>query len=246
MKRISLLVMLLTFSGGIYAQTYNITGIRMYDPSRFVAEAWQTQADLLDELSDLFDSQIATLEERGVPGQITEALKVHKNDVVEYAAHMTISEGNIPFLPVIPIGDLGYYGLMDLVRSESEENGLVFLRPYRVIDQFKVPNHPYYIFNVEDGESTLGELPEDAEKIFKQQNRSGLTAAESIALATHTDVLSKHSLWAVGSRYDSGYTTLSLTTARRAVPLLSQSSIVYASPTRGSASCSSRLWWQGY
>ena len=78
--------------------------------------------------------------------------------------------------------------------------GYAYLKPTAITDMVEIPDEPYYIFDVEDGESTKGMSPEKAEKTFKSQRRSALTAAEVMALATHTDVLSRHNLWASGSR----------------------------------------------
>ncbi|MBI1999342.1 MAG: hypothetical protein HYS74_01660 [Parcubacteria group bacterium] len=114
---------------------------------------------------------------------------------------MAIGDGNIPFLPVIPRSPRSPYDLMAMVRNGSKV-GYAYLNPTQISDVVDAPQEPYYIYDVEDGNITRGKSPEDALKIFKQQKRSPLTAAEVMALATHTDVLSRHYVWATGSRYE--------------------------------------------
>lgn len=156
-----------------------------------------------NNLEQLFDSQIATLKSRGVPSQILEMLQSKKSMVVDKASSMTISNGNTPFLPVIKPNYLGYYGLMSLVRNGAKE-GYSYLDPSVITDKVETPSGLYYIYDVEDGEALRGKSPETAEKLLKDNRRSPLTAAEAIALATHTNVLSRHFVDATGSRCGSG------------------------------------------
>ena len=155
-----------------------------------------------NDLEKLFDSQIETLKDRGVPEQIVEILQNQKGAVVKKASEMAIGDGNIPFLPVIPRSFRSPYDLMAMVRNGSKV-GYTYLNPTQISDVVDAPKEPYYIYDVEDGNSTRGKSPENAEKILKQENRFPLTAAEVTALTTHTDVLSRHYVWATGSRYES-------------------------------------------
>lgn len=157
-----------------------------------------------NNLEKLFDSQIATLKYRGTPEQIVEILQNQKGAVVKKASEMAIGDGNIPFLPVIPRSFWSPYDLMAMVRYGSKV-GYTYLNPTQISDVVDAPQEPYYIYDVEDGNSMRGKSPENAEKTFKQQKRSPLTAAEVMALTTHTDVLSKHCVWATGSRYELAY-----------------------------------------
>lgn len=202
--------------------------------SQLNAEANQARRNNLEQL---FDSQIATLKNRGVPQQVLEALQNKKSAVVDRASSMTIGTGNIPFIPVIKPSYLGYYGLMSLVRNGAKE-GYTYINPSLITDKVETPNGLYYIYDVEDGEAMRGKSPEAAEKLFKENKRSPLTAAEAIALATHTNVLSRHFVDATGSRYDSDYVPFLWFVFGR--PKLVCSWAVYASSEWGSASCGSR------
>jgi hypothetical protein len=157
------------------------------------------------DLEKLFDSQIETLKDRGVPEQIIEALQNQKSAVVKKASDLPAGrqgcdgEGNIPFFPVIKPAYLGYYGLMSMVRNGSK----VDLNLTAITDQVATPYGLYYIYDIEDGNSTCDKSPEATEKIFEQQKRSPLTAVEVVNLCVVTDVLSRHHVWATGSRYES-------------------------------------------
>ena len=202
--------------------------------SQLNAEANQTHRNNLEKL---FDSQIAILKNRGVPQQVLEALQNKKSPVVDKASKMTIGAGNIPFIPVIKPSYLGYYGLMSLVRNGAKD-GYTYLNPSLITDKVETPNGLYYIYDVEDGETMRGKSPEAAEKLLKEQSRSPLTAAEVIALATHTDVLSRHFVDASGSRCDAGCVPgLWLGGGR---PRLDYGWADYAFSEWGSASCGSR------
>ncbi len=152
------------------------------------------------DLEKLFDAQIAILKDRGVPEQIVEIFQGQKAAVLKKASEMTFGKDNIPFLPVIPRTFRGPYDLMTMVRNGSKA-GYTYFNPTVISDVVDAPKEPYYIYDVEGGESTLGKSPDTVEKVFKQQKRSPLTAAEVMALCVHTDVLSKHNVWACGSRY---------------------------------------------
>src|SRR3989344_6994819 len=151
------------------------------------------------DLEKLFDGQIATLKDRGVPEQIVEILQNQKGRVVKKASEMAIGGGNIAFLPVIPRSYRSPYDQMAMVKNGGKA-GYTYLNSTQISDVGGAPSEPYYIYDVEDGESMRGKSPEAAEKIFKQQKRSPLTAAEAMALTTHTDVLSRHYVWVTGSR----------------------------------------------
>ena len=155
------------------------------------------------KLKKLFDTQIATLKDRVVPEQIVEILQNQKGAVVKKASKMNIGDGNIAFLPVIPRSYRSPYDLMAMVKNGGKAGYYTYLNPTQISDVVDAPSEPYYIYDVEDGDSTRGDNPEAAEKIFEQQKRSPLTAAEVMALTTHTDVLSRYGVWATGSRYKS-------------------------------------------
>lgn len=155
----------------------------------------------LEDLGKLFDSQIQRLQDRGVPEQIVNRFLVMRDEVVHRASNMIIGIGNIPFIPVITLSVRGVYDLMAMV-DEEKINVLITDRT-TISDTVEVPkSFFYYIYDVENGGSTIGKSPEEALKIFNEQDRSPLTVAEVSALAVHTDVLSKHYLIAAGSQAD--------------------------------------------
>ena len=152
-------------------------------------------------LEKLFDSQIATLKDRGTPEQIVEMLANQRSSVVSKAREMTFEDWHIPFLPVIPRTYRSPYDLMSAVRHDGM--GYTCLDPMTITDRIVTPDEPYYVYDVEDGESTLNESSKDVENILESQKRLLPTAAEVVALTTHTDVLSRHYVRALGSQYES-------------------------------------------
>jgi hypothetical protein len=160
----------------------------------------ETVEERKNKLAKLFDSQMETLKTRGCPQVILEAFQNKKNEVLEKAVVMEISEGNIPFVPVIPRIYLGIYGLMPMVRN-GDKVGYTCLDPNEITNKVETPKGPYFIYDVENGKDMLGKPPEKAEKLIKEQNRSCLTADEGIALCIHTNVLPEHYVDCTGSRY---------------------------------------------
>ena len=154
------------------------------------------------QLEEFFNFQIATLRDRGTPEQIVEIFQNQKGAVLNKVRKVTFRNGNIPFIPVIPRTFRGPYDLIVMVKN-GEKAGCVQLNPTAISDVVDAPQAPYYIYDVENGNVTRGQSPKDARKIFKRQKRSPLTAAEVMALATHTNVLLRHYVWAPGSRYGS-------------------------------------------
>jgi hypothetical protein len=163
--------------------------------------AQETKKAKCEDLKKLFDDQIQTLKDRGCPEQIVEMLQNQRSLVLQKASEMSFAEGNIPFMPVIPRTYRSPHDLMAMVRN-GDTKGYTYLNPTVITDEFKTPEDPYYIYDVEDGQALLGKSPEEAIDIIKKQSRSPLTAAEVMALTTHTDVISRHYVYASGSRYD--------------------------------------------
>ena len=156
-----------------------------------------------EDLEKLFDTQIKILKDRGCPAAvIIDMLQEQRDDVLQKASEIPIGKKHIAFLPVIPRTFLSIYTQMQMVRN-GDKIGYTYLKPSEITDVVETPADPYYIFDVEDGEAMLGKSPQNAEKTIKQQNWRGLTEVEVIALAIHTDVLSRHHVDALGSRYGS-------------------------------------------
>ena len=157
-----------------------------------------------EKLDKLFDSQIQTLKSRNAPKQIMAVLESQRETVVARALGMYVKNGHIPFLPVIPKDILSTDTQMRMVKNGKKTGRKINHYDHRVVttDAFETPGRPYYIFDVEDGTATLGKSPVDAQKLIYKRERRGLTEVEIISLAVHTDVLTRHYLWAVDSRAD--------------------------------------------
>lgn len=197
------------------------------------------EAEAKQARARMFDSQIATLKDRGTPEQIVEILHGRKGAVLAKANEMTIKDGNIPFLPVIPRSFRSLYDLIAMVRN-GYKAGYNYLNPTHISDVVDAPQELYYIYDVEDGNSTRCKSPQDAEKIIQQQKRSPLTMVEVTALTTHMDVLSKHYVWAVGSRYESANGVPHVYLAYGARPKLDWGDVGSSDSRGGSPSCGSR------
>ena len=109
-------------------------------------------------LMHLFDSQIETLKSRSdALDTITEMLVKKKGAILSQALTLKVpyKEGLTPFIPVIPIGYLGIYGLADLVHYKKR-HGYTYLEPRSVTNVVTTPTSLYYIFWVEDGREYAG------------------------------------------------------------------------------------------
>ena len=197
-----------------------------------VTEAKQLKRKDLDRL---FDSQITTL---NVPEQILEVFRNNKDKVLNHAESTPVAEGNLALAPVITPLYLGYHGLASLVRYKDKQ-GYVYLDPRQITDIEKVSGGLYYMFDIEDGTAMLGKKPEDADKLIVKQGRLRAVTAEVLSIGVHTDVLSRHYVDAVGSRYVSVRApNLYLLGGR---PGLDWNYLSNASNRWGAASCGSRL-----
>ena len=192
-----------------------------------------------EDLEKLFDKQIQTLKDRGCPEQIIELLTEQKRPVVFKASEMAFEKGHIPFLPVIPRPYRGLYDLVAMVWNKDKQ-GCNHLNPVVIIDTIDTPTRPYYIYDVEDGEATLKKSSETAEKVFKKQSRFPLTVDEVIALCIHTDVLSRHTVLAVASRYNNLDQVLIAYLDYYGQPLFNYTLVSNSHDHWGSPSCGSR------
>lgn len=166
-------------------------------------------------------------------------MKNGKTKVLNHAESITIAEGNLAFAPVITPLYLGYHGIVSM-SQHSGKSSYMYLDPASIVDVEKVPVRLYYQFDVEDGTKYLGKKPEVSDELIRDEKRLRSTVAEIISIGTHTDVLSKHYMDAVGSRYKSGRAPdLYLFDDR--LKLRWSSSLTYASDHWGAASCGSRL-----
>ncbi|OGD24835.1 hypothetical protein A2819_00485 [Candidatus Azambacteria bacterium RIFCSPHIGHO2_01_FULL_40_24] len=191
-------------------------------------------------LEQLFDAQIATLKDRGVPEQIVKLFQKQRGPVLAKVSKMYVDNGYILFLPVIPRTYLSIYSQMLLVHNGYKTGGYANLVPTAVTDTVDTPEDPYYIYNIEDGELMRNKTPHDAEKLIEKQGRLGLTEVEVIALGIHTGVLSKHNVDAIGSRYN--LNEIPYLYLEEGNPVLSSSHNAICDNRWGSASCGSRDW----
>ena len=203
---------------------------------RLVAEAKKAKKE---DLEKLFDSQIQTLRDRGCPEQIVEMLRGQKVLVIQKAGEMTLGQGNIPFIPVIPRTCLSPYSLMAMVKN-GDKKGYTYLNSRAITDEVVTPEDPYYIYDVEDCEAMLGKAPQDAEKAIEKQGRFILTAAETMALCTHGNVLLRHYVDATGSRHGSPNKVPYVFLAYGVRPELHRYDVDGADLKWGSPSCGSR------
>lgn len=128
----------------------------------------------------LFDSQMATLKERGAPEHAIESFCSRKMSVLRMAEQMDIGTNSVPFIPVISgpfTGSLEQ--LMNMVRSGGQKGHANF--NFDRLSEVFYSDDLYFIFDVESSE-TCGNA------IFGS-NRHFLTTCEAIAFATHTEVL---------------------------------------------------------
>ncbi len=153
-------------------------------------------------LEQLFDIQIVILKDCSVPAPIVEMLQNQRGQVITKAGKMSFENRQVPFFPVIPRTYLSIFSQMPMVKS-NDKVGYTHLNPTEITDVTTTPKNPYYIYDIEDGEAMRGKVPQYAEKLIKNQGRFGLTEVEVIALGIHTDVLSRHYVDAVGSRFSS-------------------------------------------
>lgn len=143
----------------------------------------------------LFDSQMATLRERGAPKDAIESFCSRKMSVLRRSEQMDIGINSVPFIPVISgqfIGSLNR--LMSMVKNGGKKGEACF--NFGRLSENVFPYNLYFIFDVEMSE-TCGNA------IFGN-DRSFLTTCEAIAFATHTNVLQQHVVTVDDSRITKG------------------------------------------
>ncbi len=154
-----------------------------------------------NELAEQFDFQMATLHFHRYPDVILEGFRNQRHHVLNFAFKLKIRPDHIPFVPVVTRDFMGLCGLMQMVRNKTEE-GFTRLFPADLTNSVDVPQAPYFIYDVEDGHWVRGMSTAQAEEVFRQKHRFGLTADECINLCIHTPgLLPKHSMLCTASRY---------------------------------------------
>lgn len=154
----------------------------------------------------LFESQLSVLKKCRL-ADIAEIFSRNKKLILAHASSLIMTEGYLPFLPVVSLDQLNYYELMELIQYK-DRSGRVCCEADRITDLEKVPVGLYYIFDVEEGAEWQSRAPEVARTLICQNGRLPTTAVEIINLALQTDVLARRSLDATGSRYGSDRTPM--------------------------------------
>lgn len=200
----------------------------------------RVSAELTERFSILFSVQMKRLLERNCPKNVVEALAKKKEEVISEAIEVEIAEDHIIFVPVVPRTEVGLGELMRMVREGSVMGKSTLIHSDIKGDMVAVPQEPYFMLDIEDGRSMLNKSPEEAETLIDNQDRSGFTAEEGIALCIHTKVLSDHFVNCVGSRCGIPGSVPSIY-CKSKLPVLDWSSSEFVNVKWGSASCSIRV-----
>lgn len=154
------------------------------------------------DLNLLFIRQMKILRDRKCPSKLIEAFGFRRAKVIDKALEMKMGEKNIPFLPVIILEDMGIHALMQMVKY-GDKTGVAELNPCAIknVDTIEKRLSSYFIFDVEDGQDTIGKPENEMENFIKKQNRFCLTCADIVSLGIYTNVLHDHSVYAAGSRH---------------------------------------------
>ncbi|MBI4215401.1 MAG: hypothetical protein HY602_01605 [Parcubacteria group bacterium] len=153
------------------------------------------------KLEKVFDTQIQTLEELGVPTNITATLACQRDAVIAAALKKNLATTKLPFVPVFPFPSLEGPFQLSMVKY-NDLRGHTGLNLEFMEDSVPTPKNPYYIFNVEDGGDLLDKPVRQAEEMIVQKGRRCLNVAEVMAVALHSNVLERHSMYAALSRYN--------------------------------------------
>lgn len=167
---------------------------------------------------------------------LTKAMEVWKRHDFAPLADLAI-RGTHLFLPVITEQRLNYDQLMQLVRHKGS-GGMSCLGMNGMNSCVPNVHGLYYIYDVEDGSATKGKTPKEVEQIFASQKRSPLTIPEVINLCALTNTLSRHNVFATGSRYGSADKVPGVFLANGSDrPKLYWNRVDYSFDRWGSASC---------
>lgn len=194
------------------------------------------------DLEKFFDLQMRALLMNGCGVKIVATFMRAKKDVLEMATSIPISSpGNIPFVSVLQFSFTGgLHKLATLVRQDGRVG-----RASRESDNTRnigaVPSGPYFMFDVEDGSSTLGLTPIDADALIKRRKRLRSTIAEVVSIGACTEMLQKMQyMYALASRTKSG-NILSLWADNHGPRIDCRPFDGGAHPRWGSPSCKSRV-----
>ena len=163
----------------------------------------ETTRERRNKLAKLFCSYMEIFRSVQCSKIVWEEINDMQHDVFDRVINMDITQGNIPFAPVITRPYMGVHGLMSMVRN-GEDVGYTHFNPNDIVDDEKVPKRIYFIYNIEPGLATLGMLPTVARDLINDQGRFFHTSDEDIALCIlYPKLLPDHSLLSLGSRRES-------------------------------------------
>ena len=160
------------------------------------------------KLQHLFDMYIRRLKDRMQFPSHIECLQTQYPVVIERACSLNLDFSRIPFLPIFPrnlfASPFAAAEMMDkgMRKRLGMNGGYTFVLPELVTDVVEVPEVPYFIFNIDDGDGTSGLSPNEAEESFIGSERRALTDMEIVALGMHSNTLSHANLYAAASCYD--------------------------------------------
>ncbi len=214
-------------------------------------EHWEKQG----RLNKLFDNQIVTLKKLSCPEKVISLLKGLEDEVISLCLEIRTTNNRIPFLPVITPPYCTLEELMAMVRNKNEKGRVYPLAVQMTVGRYPVIDavgsqplqriyvDPYYVIDVEDGTLTKKMEAMKAQKKIISAERSPLTTAESISLCIQTDVLLRHFLWTMGSRWGGEYRVPEINlTELGGTPQLSDEDIKNChEPLWGTPSCKFRI-----
>jgi len=171
----------------------------------------KSRIETVEKLRKLFSSQLDILRDRGCPEKILNILAERERYVIPAYLATRVNQKRLPFLPVLTPAHLKLKELMAMLRYK-EKRGMVMAEDmeddrYPIVDVVGSQAYlhtyfdPYHILDVEDGTATEGLDTRSAYRKIVSKDRSPLTVAESISLCIFNNTLLKHSLWALGSRW---------------------------------------------
>ncbi len=137
-----------------------------------------------EALEESFDKQMQTWIALGVSLFNIEVLLDQRQEVIDRASRLDLVSGHIPFLSVIPRNQSD----INILMKTWAPQGYLCLGPVTQIrDKVRVPDQPYFIFDVEIGMATLGKSGLDIAESWEGIGRRGLTMEELMSMAIHME-----------------------------------------------------------
>lgn len=180
----------------------------------------------------LFLRQLIRLRVLGYPDSVVKHLQQQQDCVISRACSTPPVSGILPLLPVVPRGIVSLSVQMVMVYA-GHTMGEAAVQADSIQSSIQTSLLPYYIFDVKAVDKRLSTSGSPARCTTSRVR--GLVVEEGIALATHTDTLSKHDIYTVGSLQSGSVLRLTLESGK---PLLECCYNVHRLCRPGAASCS--------